>query len=389
MEVAGLVVQSMKHPKDQPAIAPAIPENPERERGIKALQDRPHEFDFFQAVRWWDAGVDGGQFPPTGYSESRAGDSVHFGQRPFLVFAPRTLDQFSHQPVAVESARFRKPVMLVFFLGLLGPSGPLPLHLTEYALGRQGNGDFAFTNFLNIFSHRLISLYYRAWSAPRLEIALDRQDMRRPIRFVGCLTGCFAQARSSATSAQMPSAGSAGAEDVSISAQAGALDDWSKLYYSGHLASRTRHPEGLASILTSYFGMKASVIPFVGRWLQVPREDLTRLGSTSTAGLGVSTLLGARVWDCQSSVRIRFGPLSFAEFQRLLPGTPGSKRLKSWISTYLGPELDWDLQLVLARDQVPETRLDGSGRLGLTTFLKSRPMKEDAESVVFDLQVAA
>ena len=38
------------------------------------------------------------------------------------------------------------------------------------------------------------------------------------------------------------------------------------------------------------------------------------------AQLGVSATIGEYVWDCQTKFRIVAGPMSLANYQRLLPG---------------------------------------------------------------------
>lgn len=353
---------------------------------LELLKETPEVFDFFQAVRYLDARFFREGFPPTGYAETRAGEPFHFGQRPFLFFPPRTIDAYIDQ--RVDFARFGtvrmggaeriRPTLFVFFFGLLGPNAPLPLHLTEYAIQRERERDHQFETFVNLLSHPFLSLYYRAWADSRLETSLDRNDLRRPIRFLGALAGRPPLKSSADDTPQGIGNGAAKVKPLSNPWE------WNQLFYSGHWASRTRHAEGLNSILSHHFGSQARVLPFIGSWLVLPDSDRTRLGLGSP-GLGGATLLGTKVWDCQSRVRIRMGPLDLKKFNRLLPGTPGAARLKSIVQDYLGLELKWDLQLVLNKRKVGRTRLDGSGRLGYSTFLISNPLKADVETVIFDL----
>ena len=67
-------------------------------------------------------------------------------------FAPAALS-------GVRPARgARPPVIEVRFMGLLGPNGPLPLHLTEFVRDRERNhGDASFARFADVFHHRLLN----------------------------------------------------------------------------------------------------------------------------------------------------------------------------------------------------------------------------------------
>jgi len=346
------------------------------------LAERCHEFDFFQAVRLLDVEFGKQEYPRIGYSESRRGDSIHFGQRPFLDFAPRTLDFWSEQPV--ESCRFEKPVLLVFFLGFFGPNGPLPLHLTEHAMACEHRGDFCFSNFANIFQHRFLSFFYRAWAGCRLAVDFDRQDRQRFGRFIGSLGGSpDALGDRTGTDRQL-TPDPIPATDSSIKTGGNAIapprlrksvrENWPRLFFAGRLSSRSRNADGLASILSVYFGVTAEVKTFIGRWLDLPPGSESRLGSRAgSALLGQALILGTRIWDCQGSFRIRLGPLKYSQLERLLPGTSGAARLRKWVTEYAGPELHWDVQLILAKEEIPPTLLNGECRLGLTTFLYSSP----------------
>jgi len=124
---------------------------------LRDLQERPYDFGFFQAVRrienlYRDK-------PRTGASSHASDDPVRLVQEPTTAFAPSTLASFT------PGEGKAKPRLSSYFFGLLGPNGPLPLHLTEYGRDRLRNaGDATFVRFLDLFHHRLLSLFYRAWA---------------------------------------------------------------------------------------------------------------------------------------------------------------------------------------------------------------------------------
>ncbi|MGN6983261.1 type VI secretion system baseplate subunit TssG, partial [Neisseria sp. P0009.S007] len=74
--------------------------------------------------------------------------------------------------------------------GLFGPSGPLPLHLTEYAYERQHqHGDRTWTGFANMLQHRLAVLFYRAWANAQSIISLDKNAEDRFGKYIASFNG--------------------------------------------------------------------------------------------------------------------------------------------------------------------------------------------------------
>lgn len=301
------------------------------------MQAAPWAFDYFQALRRLEC--EAPQLPRLGHSLRLADDPVRLGQQMDCTFAPATLASLSeadeHGPARLQQ----------FFFGLGGPNGPLPLHLTEYVRERQRNqGDSTSKAFLDVFHHRLLSLFYRAWAEARPTVSHDRPDDDYFARRLGALCG-------------------RGMPELH---QQGPLPDTAKLHYSGHLAAQTRYPDGLRAILGDYFGVPVSIEEYVGQWLQLPERS--RLGRRAHQ-LGVDLCLGAHVWDRQHKLRICLGPLDREQYLALLPGGQAFTDLVAWVAEYLGHELDWDLNLVLKQPQVPALQLNGRLRLGFDTWL--------------------
>jgi type VI secretion system protein ImpH len=115
----------------------------------------------------------------------------------------------------------------------------------------------------------------------------------------------------------------------------------------------------------------------------LPAGSECKLGASPKTGtLSSSVIVGSRVWTCQLHFRLRLGPMKFSEFQRLLPAGGSFKRLKDWVRQYTGEEYEWDVQLVLDRSEVPAIQMGVAGRLGWTTWLKTKPFEHDAEDLV-------
>lgn len=299
----------------------------------------PWNYDFFQALRLIEC--ESAPLPRLGHSLRLADDPLRLGQKPDCSFAPSTLAGLE------PGSNGGPPRVEQFFFGLVGPNGPLPLHLTEYARERQRNqGDATFKRFMDVFHHRLLTLFYRAWAEARPAVSHDRPD-----------DDYFAERLASLSGRGMPA----------LHGHA-PLEDSARYHYSGHLAAQTRYPDGLKAILGEYFQLPVRIEEYIGQWLELPARS--RLGRAAS-GLGVDLCLGSHVWDRQHKFRILLGPLDLQQYHRLLPDGEHFKRLAAWVHEYFGEELDWDLNLILKRSEVPPLGLQGNARLGFDSWLGS------------------
>ena len=321
---------------------------------IERLKQDPWAYDFYAAVRLLQSSYP--CQPRIGHSSSPAQDPVRFAQSPAMDFAPSTIEAVRQKDPA------RPPVIYSRHFGLFGPNGPLPLCLTEHARDRiLHHGDVTFAEFCNVFHHRLTSFFFRAWADCRKTVDLDRPREQHWPQFVGSLVGL--------------GLGSLQDRDQ--------VPDRVKLYLSGRLVQQNRNAEGLEAIVQDFFAVPTQVQTFVGRWLKLPPNSVCKLGASPETGrLGATVLMGSRIWNCQMHFRLRLGPMKLADFERLLPTGPSFQRLRDWVKLYAGEEFTWDAQLVLAKEEVPQVKLGQSGRLGWTTWLKTKPFERDAENLV-------
>jgi type VI secretion system protein ImpH len=334
---------------------------------IAKLAEKPYAFDFYAAVRLLQSAFD--DLPRIGYADQPAGEPVRFAQNPALDFAPSTLASNEDPLVARTEALRRKdpsrpPVIFSRHFGLFGPNGPLPLCLTEYARERiLHHGDLTFAAFCNVFHHRLLSFFFRAWADAQKTVDFDRLEDQNWSQFVGSLIGL--------------------GMDSLLKREDDKVPPRAKLYFAGRLVHQARNAEGLEAIIQDFFGVRTEVWSFVGRWLNVPEGSVCKLGdSPATGALGASIIVGSRVWNCQLHFRLRLGPMKFSEFERLLPLGASFRRLCDWIRLYAGDQLSWDVKLVLAKAEVPTIQMGKAGRLGWTTWLKTKPFEHDAEDLV-------
>src|SRR5262249_16640174 len=141
-----------------------------------------------------------------------------------------------------------------------------------------------------------------------------------------------------------------------------AVSDRAFVYYSGHFAHYPRSALALEAMLAEYFDLPVEVKQLQGPWLYLEPEDCSQMAGLGlpegrNCQLGVSLLAGARIWDIQSRVRLRLGPLKYEQFRRLLPCGDTLRPVAQLTRAYMGPELDFDVQLVLKREEVPWCQL--------------------------------
>lgn len=328
---------------------------------MNQLASQPHAFDFFVALRLMECLHP--DRPRLGSSRSPSQDAIRLAQSPELDFAPSTLEK-------LVTREGQPPVLHARHFGLFGPNGPLPLCLTEYAAdrlhGRYGPegrspSDPTLVAFCNVLHHRMMSFLYRAWADARKACDYGTAGGQRWPYYFGSLIGI----------------GMDSLRDCD------AVPDQAKLFYAGRLVQPSRNAEGLQAILQDFFGLHTEVQTFVGQWLDLPQAQQCKLGQANGSGsLGASVIIGSRFWTCQLHFRIRMGPMSYKDYERMLPHGASFKRLAAWVRHYAGEQYFWDLQLVLRRDEVPEIKLGVRGALGWTTWLKTGPLERDADNLV-------
>jgi type VI secretion system protein ImpH len=318
---------------------------------LATMAAEPWAFDFFQALRRLDARQPGK--PRLGTARRPADEPVRLGQAPEMSFAPAAL----HAVHAPDGHRL--PRIEVRFFGLFGPNGPLPLHLTEYARTRAlHHADPTFVRFADIFHHRLLLLFYRAWAQAQPVVGRDRPGDDSFADIVGSLIG------------------------VGLPQMRGRdpMADEVKLHFAGLLTRQVRNADGLANLLSGYLGRDVRVEQFAGHWMSLRVEDRSRLGRVlggrrnTSAQLGAGAVLGRMVWDRQHGIRLHVGPLGRRAFESLLPDGTGLPAVMALVQQYLGHEFEWDLVLGHIADQVEPSRLGRQARLGWTSWVgKPRP----------------
>ncbi len=350
---------------------------------IEELFRQPYGVSFFQAVRLLeragrrdaeDERFEGRML--VGVEGDPRKEAVRFRALPALTFPPSEIAGLTAPQPDPEARRpAGPPEMTVSFLGLTGPTGVLPPHYTELLIRSIKARSFSLRDFLDLFNHRTISLFVRAWEKYRLPVAYERcgQGGKDPVSqaiyaLIGFGTG---QLRGRL-----------------------AVDDEALLHYSGHLAHWPRSAAGLEAMLSDYFERPIRIEQFQGRWLNLAEDETSLLPTPLQPDgrfcrLGVDAVAGNRVWDMQSAFRLKIGPLRYEQFVRFMPHEVELTKLAHLTRLYVGPDMAFDAELTLRKEEVPECVLAVDGPyqplLGWNTWLKHRPFKKDVSDAVYVL----
>ncbi len=316
----------------------------------------PFQHDLFQLLRRLDAQAG------HGWSLGRAplprDEPLRLGQSPSLAFAPATLAGI--RPRSGDATH----EVDIWSFGLFGPNGPLPLHLTEYAHERVTHfGDHSMVDFCNLFHHRLILLFYRAWADAQPAIALDRPDHHQFNHYLSCLTGVGQPA---------------------LQQQRGSLNEHARYALAGHFTRQTHDGEGLTRSLSWYFQVPVAIQNNIPQWMQIGEREQAQLRAGKHAPrLGETAFLGGAVRDIQHKFRLRFGPLRLKDYQLLLPRARHAQQVVDWVRHYLGIEYNWEVQLELHQEDVAGVALGGEQPLGYTSWLGEQPVKRHRDDLIY------
>jgi len=326
------------------------------EHDLKLLYEKAYQFNFFHALRLIECVHH--DKPKLGTSKRPSDDAIRLGQAVSLAFETSTLAEFK------QGKEGYPPRLTQRFFGLYGTNAPMPLHITEYVRGREyNNHDNTLARFSDIFHHRLLSFFYKARADVEPSYQFDRPNEDRFIDYVGALLG-------------------GGQKSLQ---HRDAMPDLAKLHYVGYLSNQVKNATGLQAMLADYFKLPILIEEFVGEWLTIEPSEQTRLGlNPETATLGISALIGSKVWSCQHKFRITFGALTQAEYNSLLPSGQRLKTLVAIIRNYLGDEMSWDIRLILKKEQVKGVSLNQGERLGWTSWLGKRKSNEDAGELLLN-----
>ena len=362
----------------------------------EVLQANATEFDFFQTVRLIHnqtiqsavengiglrVPVGGAAHPMLECLRFRAHVAIAFPSSEIASIVIRGND---------GSAYPKKYELLTTFMGLVGAQGVLPVHYTQLILRRRREQDESLRHFLDLFHHRLISIYYRAWQRSRFPLQWEEFRLQQ---------GAAKEDRFTQSVYSFAGFGNAALQDTgqtsSTTRKRLAFSDQVLLRYAGLFSHRPRNAVSLRRLLSALFLIPITILERQGTWVHLSPEDQTRMPGAahsvfrSNCRLGESAMAGERVRSVESRIRIIAGPLGLKDFRRFCPGQTDFNMLSQVVRLWVGPDFDVDLQVVLRQNEVPRLSLGqdaGTRLLGWTTWIGSQPASGDSKDAVFRLR---
>ncbi|MCA9195430.1 MAG: type VI secretion system baseplate subunit TssG [Planctomycetales bacterium] len=333
------------------------------------LKDEPYLFSFIQAVRLLELGLnDTWLTRRLGHDNLPTVELLRFAGYVARSFPPAEVIDMRETKTAPDQPKSFQ--LTVGFMGLFGPSGVLPHHDTQRLIdaGTKNNPE---RDFLDIFNHRILSLYYRASTKYRLSFSYE------------------AAYRQSSPDQQPTSRAFFATAGMATEGLRHRLEfpDELAVEFCGAFSTRSKNSTSLQQMLEFYFQLPCRVQQFVGNWVYLSAENKSEMPGMNlpegrNCSLGQSFILGERIWDISGKFRIRIGPLNYAQFAGFLPGSRPLIELAQLIQFYVGMQYEFDIQLVLQAAQVPQSRLGQYSRLGFDSWLISRQPSQDADQAI-------
>jgi type VI secretion system protein ImpH len=304
---------------------------------MQALHDKPHAFSFFQAVQLLQRYLGGAS---VGGQSSASEEKLRLKPTVSMRFPAADL-------VAVEAGKApasarRRYTITTSFLGLYSSDSPLPTFYTEDLFWKENHQE-AVRDFIDIFHHRALSLFYRAWEKYRFAVQFRHQGVDEFSRRIYSLIGL----------GTLDLVKSTGLPSVRL------------LHFAGLIARRPHSAAALAGMLKDYFSLTdVEVRQCMERWVRIDASQINHLGMRNCA-LGRSLSVGAQVRDRGGKFRVVIGPLALRDYLRFLPVSADYAALINLIRFFAPDRLDFDIELKLRAKEAPPLCLSSKSPLCL------------------------
>ena len=326
----------------------------------------PTEYEFFQAVRLLRLFLeDAGESTRPFLSHRPDQESIRFSSDVSKSFPSANLVEYEYDSPQ-EMAQ-----LTISFFGLHGALAALPWADVERAINQS-----SFRQFLDVFNHRLVSLFYRAWEKNRFFVPFEREVRADTPSFPSDLVGLLLSQIGLGTSGQ---------------AKSFAPDEKALLRHLMVLSGKHRSSSALECVLQHFFpGNAFQIYEFEKSYLMLRSDQVTRFGGQPGGGgqLGLNTMMGDRIEDYQSRFRILIGPISFTQFQDFLPDKKSFSEMRELVKFVVGIHYDVVVQFEIEKSGIPSLQLQApydQFQLGQNMWLSSQPFESNRRDPVFSL----
>lgn len=316
------------------------------------LVDEPFRFNFYQAVRAIEYAANcqnhgnNAVSAPLSLKAPPSREFLRFTTQPKLSFSPADINTIKQASIAENSPLPNQPpsqlqwLMEVTFMGLGGSQGVMPFYFSEAILKQLKLKNTGLRDFFDIFNHRAITMFYKAWSKYQIGSSYETHKVRGQ------------QEKDDITHALLSLIG-LGQSTLQYRQPYG---DESLIPLSGLLSRDTCTASGLAGMIKHLFDLSVEIKQFTGSYSELTDDIVTKLGSQNNA-LGYTTFLGSKCHHSAGKFTVAITPRNAEEHAALAPGAPLIRSLMSFIRTAAGPELEFDIEVTQTDEQIPCAQL--------------------------------
>jgi type VI secretion system protein ImpH len=305
---------------------------------ISQLLAEPQRFEFFQAVRLIEQAQ-----PPR---------RLRYRNRLSLAFPPNQIENISDDGDDIIH-------ITPAFMGMLGSQGVLPLHYSDRINRHErANSDGGPRAFFDMLSHRTLGMFYQAWAKHRPECMVSPEGADEYLAMLTALSGA-------STSGEV-------------------VDHETLAFYAMQIRCRAVSAPLMAGMYSEYFNVSVAVDQLIGEWQELPFEDQAALGAANV-DLGAGVMLGARIYGCDSRVRLRIGPLDRKRYESFLSGRSAAAHLAALLALHCGVGMTYEVHLIQRAADLCGISLDVGNdvRLGVNARMLSGPSNEDREELMY------
>lgn len=354
----------------------------------RKLTETPYEFQFLQAIRLLERSAlfenETSQSSiacnPVARFTPPASETLRFRTNQSLAFPSSEIKSIQRTDTSSGTAQWQ---LVVNLMGLTGSMGVLPFHYTELILKRQKEKDDSMAQFLDLFNHRILSLFYQASVKYHLPLQYERNRLHN--------TREDKQDQQTRALLSVIGMGTDGLTNRLYT------KDESLVYYSGLFSQKVRTATGLRQILSAHFGIPVEIDQFVGQWQDLIDDVRSRLPDRNNptgrnVSLGRSAMLGKRGWFAQGKIHIILEPLNKQQLDRFAPSTHAFKALNELARLYIGMENDYDFIIRIKKSDIPsgiQLSKKAPPIIGWNAWLSNKPAVYSDCDKTLDISVSA
>ncbi|WP_142971661.1 type VI secretion system baseplate subunit TssG, partial [Enterobacter hormaechei] len=254
------------------------------------------------------------------------------------------------------------PSVRVTFMGLYGVESPLPTHYTD-DIAQRREGHDATQDFLDIFSHRLITQYYRIWRKYSYPATFKAGGADNTSQYLLGLAGLG-----------IPGCAQAAGTPLSR---------FLALLPVMMLPGRTA--EGMGALVRLLAPDTRTQVYHHDR-CRIPLKQPVAMSTCQPVSLKHRPVMGTHATDVNGQVLLRLSTDNPEEIRGWLPGGDLHADLMALLHVWLGAHLDVRMQLCVARHLLPDARLSCNAeqiaQVGRTAVLRPLNPQQNRNDII-------